>query len=118
MGRRYRPGATVVVSGSTSRPRIGEVWAFVGVDDRVVVHRCVWSRPSSALRFKGDAERRLDEPVEPNMLVGRVSEVVDDRRRWVPRRWHALPANAAAYALAAIRRARSWDLTRWGELPR
>ena len=59
---------------SPDRPRIGEIWAFVDDNGRVVVHRCMWNRSVHALRFRGDAVCSLDAPVSSGHLIGRVAE--------------------------------------------
>ena len=100
MGSRFRPGAHVLVRASNGRPRIGEIWAFVDADDRLVVHRCVWNRSPGALRFRGDAVCSLDPPVALGDLVGRVTEVDDGIDRWSPRLWHAAHPTVRALARA------------------
>ena len=71
MSPTLQPGTEVLVRPG-ARPRPGEVWAAVGVDGALVVHRCVWLRPGGPWTFRGDAEPDDDVPVSEARLVGRV----------------------------------------------
>jgi len=70
--------ATTVLSGDevlieqASRPRIAEVWAYVGSSGEIVVHRYVWNRGGGALLI-GDATDVADDLVPLDQLVGRVA---------------------------------------------
>jgi hypothetical protein len=55
-------------------PRRGEVWAFVRSDGDIVVHRMM-RRLGDLYVFRGDTTPRDDEPVAPDLLIGRVDEV-------------------------------------------
>ena len=57
-----------------ARPGWGEIWAFVGADAVIVVHRYV-GRRRGQLRFWGDANPLIDRPVERELLVGHVVAV-------------------------------------------
>jgi hypothetical protein len=73
-------GARVLVVAG-DRPRRGEVWAFVADDGTVVVHRFRRQR-DGVLWLQGDGNQRVDRPVTPEMLIGRVLATdVDGRRR-------------------------------------
>ncbi|MEM9032976.1 MAG: S24/S26 family peptidase [Actinomycetota bacterium] len=65
--------ATVEVVGR-ARPRPGEVWAFVGDDGAVLVHR-YRRRVRDGLSFRGDGNRSNDAPVTTDHLIGRVVRV-------------------------------------------
>lgn len=67
------PGSKVRVKAS-SRPRRGEVWAFVLPDGNLVVHR-LRSSSGGRFTFRGDNNLSNDEPVEDGHLVGRSVEV-------------------------------------------
>jgi hypothetical protein len=60
------------------RPRIGEVWAFVGPGGRVVVHRCE-RRTAEGYVFHGDGRAPADPVTPPDLLVGRAVAVRDRR---------------------------------------
>ena len=106
MGSRYPLGSRLLVRPSREAPRLGEIWAFVDAEDRVVVHRCVWNRSDHAFRFRGDAVCSLDPPVATSHLIGRVIEVDDGVQRWSPRVWHAVSPTVKAFARAARARLR------------
>jgi hypothetical protein len=61
------------------RPRIGEVWAFVGPAGRVVVHRCE-RRTAQGYVFHGDGRAPPDPVTPPALLVGRAVAVRGDGR--------------------------------------
>jgi hypothetical protein len=71
------------------------VWAFVGDDGEVLVHRCT-GRRGRFYRFQGDAAARPDPDVTSERLVGSVvaTEVGGQRRpvraRWTSYLWWAL----------------------------
>jgi hypothetical protein len=71
------PPARVLVV-ARARPRRGEVWAFVGGDRTVVVHRYV-RRAGEGCQFKGDGSESWDPPVAQGRLVGRVVAAADGR---------------------------------------
>lgn len=77
------PGTTVLVEGRT-RPQIGEVWAFVTDDGRLIVHR-YWRGNASGLVFRGDGNEHTDLPVRPDQLVGRIDLGRLDRLRGAAR---------------------------------
>jgi len=79
MGAAIPSGARVIVVAA-SRPRRGEVWALVGDESKVVVHRFRRER-GGLLWFQGDGNARVDRPVEPDMLIGRVESVECAGRR-------------------------------------
>ena len=60
------------------RPRVGEVWAFVGPAGRVVVHRCERRTPDGYV-FHGDGRAPADPVTPPDLLVGRAIAVRDAR---------------------------------------
>jgi hypothetical protein len=60
------------------RPWPGEVWAFVGPDGSIVVHRFE-RRLRAGLVFHGDALVPTDPVTAPDVLVGRVVAVRDGR---------------------------------------
>jgi len=60
------------------RPRIGEVWAFVGPAGRVVVHRCERRTPEGYV-FHGDGRAPADPVTPPDLLVGRAIAARDRR---------------------------------------
>jgi len=60
------------------RPRMGEVWAFVGPDGSIVVHRYE-RRSRGGLVFHGDALVPTDPVTAPDVLVGRVVAARDRR---------------------------------------
>jgi hypothetical protein len=72
---------TSVKAGRGSRrPRRGEIWAFIGGDATIVVHRFVRREPGGYL-FKGDGLASVDRPIPPGLLVGRVVAADDERGR-------------------------------------
>jgi hypothetical protein len=73
MGATIRGGESVLVVPAT-RPRRGQIWAFCLPDGSVFVHR--FRRViDGRYCFQGDARRWADEPVPPELLVGRVRAV-------------------------------------------
>ena len=72
-----RPPARVRLHGG-ARPRRGEVWAFVGAGDAIVVHRCE-RRAGPGYVFRGDGVAGADPWVPAAHLIGRVVEVDDPR---------------------------------------
>jgi hypothetical protein len=56
------------------RPRLGEVWAFVGPDGTIVVHRYE-RRSGDGFVFHGDAFARADPAVTSDVLIGRAVAV-------------------------------------------
>jgi hypothetical protein len=104
MGSSIVTGALVRVVSAT-RPRIGEVWAFV-LHGEVVVHRCVGLRRREGARFRGDARWPDDDPVADRHLIGRVAEarVGDGPPRRVPRRPAAVLLRSARRTLRRVRR--------------
>ncbi len=63
----------------SGRPRPGEVWAFVGSDGSIVVHRCLRRFDAGYYGFRGDGISIDDAPVASTRLIGRVSEAQDSR---------------------------------------
>jgi hypothetical protein len=72
-----RPPARVRLRGG-ARPRRGEVWAFAGAGDAIVVHRCE-RRAGPGYVFRGDGLADADPWVPSAHLIGRVVEVDDPR---------------------------------------
>jgi hypothetical protein len=72
-----RPPAKVRLDGG-GRPRRGEVWAFVGAGEAIVVHRCE-RRSGPGYVFRGDGLARSDPWVPAGHLIGRVVQVEDQR---------------------------------------
>ena len=70
-----RPPARVRLRGG-DRPRRGEVWAFVGAGDAIVVHRCE-RRAGPGYVFRGDGLAGADPWVPAEHLIGRAVEVDD-----------------------------------------
>ena len=111
MGPDLPGGSRVLVDGAT-RPRRGEVWAFVGETGEVVVHRFLRD-VGGQLWFRGDANVAADRPVPPERLIGRVTAVeVDGRRRDLGRvaRWRgrlAVDRRAIRRRLRRVLRQRS-----------
>jgi hypothetical protein len=60
------------------RPRVGEVWAFVDADGRIVVHRCQRRTPSG-YEFQGDGRATSDPLAQAAVLIGRAIAVRDRR---------------------------------------
>ena len=60
------------------RPRVGEVWAFVGDGGRIVIHRCV-RRPDDGYLFQGDGRAAADPIARLERLIGRAVAVRDER---------------------------------------
>jgi hypothetical protein len=79
MGAAIPTGARVAVIAAC-RPRRGEVWAFVSEAGQVVVHR-FRRRRDGVLWFQGDGNDRIDRPVTPEMLIGRVASLEVAGRR-------------------------------------
>jgi hypothetical protein len=61
-----------------ARPRVGEVWAFVGAGGHIVVHRCERRTPSGYV-FRGDGWAAADPVASLDVLIGRAIAVRDDR---------------------------------------
>jgi phage repressor protein C with HTH and peptisase S24 domain len=96
------PARARVLLAPASKPRRGQVWAFVDEDRLVVVHRYLRRRPGGSLVFRGDAVGYEDPSVQPNQLVGRVVRAeIDGRPADVPDRLRPV---ARSYAGAARRR--------------
>jgi hypothetical protein len=70
------PGRVLV--RAAAQPRPGEVWAFIGRNGELLVHRHVRQRRGGHL-FRGDNRQHDDAPVEAAQLVGRVLAVHDRR---------------------------------------
>ena len=67
-------GQTVEIAGAR-RYRPGDVIAFASADGGLVVHRVIGYRPRRGrllLQTRADASGRLDPPVEPARVLGRV----------------------------------------------
>lgn len=73
MGTTIQAGEEVCLVAQ-SRPRRGEVWAYVDDGGQVVVHRFVGHR-KQLLVFRGDAEQGTDRLVSTARLAGRVAVV-------------------------------------------
>lgn len=104
MGERYSMEGVLHVQHATRTPRLGEVWLFVDVDDRLVAHRCWGGSTPRGWRFRGDAELRWDRRVSSVRLVGPIFLVEQSSRRWRPRLWHVLPSFYVAATRAIHRR--------------
>ena len=68
------PGDVLAVEFSPGKLRRGDLIVF-RQDDVLVVHRLVWRQRDAdgpRLRCRGDGARRLDPPVTPDQVVGRV----------------------------------------------
>lgn len=76
MGDTIAPGGRVLVDGSRSEPRRGEIWAFEA-GGRIVVHR-FRSRHDGRFWLRGDGNRRDDRPVSGDAMIGRVTMIDDD----------------------------------------
>jgi hypothetical protein len=96
MGETIVAGSQALVRASARRPRLSEVWAFVGDDGRILVHRFRRRTPDGRFVFRGDAMWRPDDPVTGDRLIGRVTSVRDqsgerrfgrpERSRWIARK--------------------------------
>jgi hypothetical protein len=75
MGRTIVPGSRVRLVHA-ARPRRGEVWAFVGDDGALVVHRVVRAAGVDAWVLQGDGNRGYDAAVPTARLVGRADRHV------------------------------------------
>jgi hypothetical protein len=75
MGRTIVPGSRVRLDHA-ERPRRGEVWAFVGPDGALVVHRVVRPADAGAWVLQGDGNRGYDAAVPSALLVGRADRHV------------------------------------------
>jgi len=64
---------------SSGHPRPGEVWAFVGDDGRIIVHR-IRSIDADTVTHRGVGNRRDDQPVARDRLVGRVISATSGNR--------------------------------------
>jgi hypothetical protein len=112
-GHSMRP--TIVAPGQVrvvarTRPRIGEVWAFVGDGGRIVGHRCQWHRPEGYV-FHGDARAVADPVVAPERLIGRAVAVRDgrgERRLGVLDRVRGLARQGARQGRRVTERAARW----------
>jgi Peptidase S24-like len=71
------PSAQVLITRER-RPRRGEIWAFVGPDGSIVVHRYE-RRTGTRFVFHGDALTPTDPPVGGDVLIGRARAVRDER---------------------------------------
>lgn len=83
MGETIRSGSTVRLT-EPSEPRKGEVWAFVGTDSTIVVHR-VRRLTEESMTGRGDGNRRDDRTVPRTHLIGRVRSSIGpdgERRRF------------------------------------
>jgi len=99
---------SVVRMVSSGRPRPGEVWAFVGDDGRVIVHRIRTIGPDT-VTHRGVGNYRDDRPVGRDRLVGRVVSSSSDGRST---RFGRLDAAISAMAFRARSMARSLGLRR------
>jgi hypothetical protein len=103
------PPAEVQVA-ARDRPRLGEIWAFVGPDGSIVVHRYE-RRSADRFVFHGDAFARSDPAVTADVLVGRAVALRDHRG---PRplgradRWRGLARLAWRRAGAVVRTGARW----------
>lgn len=70
MGTTIRSGSKVTVS-APSEPRRGEIWAFVGADSGIVVHR-VRHLTEDSMTGRGDGNPLDDRTVPRSHLIGRV----------------------------------------------
>jgi hypothetical protein len=70
MGTTIGSGSTVTVS-EPSEPRRGEIWAFVGADSGIVVHR-VRHLTEDSMTGRGDGNPLDDRTVPRSHLIGRV----------------------------------------------
>ena len=95
-------GARVCVA-SAQRPRRGEIWAFCLPDATVVVHR--YRRPrGSQFQFQGDASPWPDDPIDADLLIGRVTAIETDGGTRRLDRWWVLGPDRARLDVAAIGR--------------
>lgn len=74
MGPTIRSGSTVRLSG-LSEPRRGEIWAFVGTDSEIVVHR-VRHITEDTMTGRGDGNPLDDQTVPRTHLIGRVDSAI------------------------------------------
>jgi hypothetical protein len=109
------PAAVRVVA--RDRPRIGEVWAFVSAEGRIIVHRCT-GRTSGGYVFQGDGRAAADPATPPELVIGRAVTVRDrhgerslgvlDRLRGVVRHAARRTGRATRWVVSLIsRRGRS-----------
>jgi hypothetical protein len=104
-----RPPARVLVT-TADRPHLGEIWAFVGADGQIVVHRCL-GRRGGGYAFKGDGLPARDPIVPPSTLVGRVVAIDDERGHRRLRRRDVLVSQVRlllSRGAAALRRLARW----------
>jgi len=99
---------SVVRLVASSRPRPGEVWAFVDNDGRLIVHRIRRLRPDT-VTHRGVGNSRDDEPVSRTRMVGRV---VSSSGRGRSRRFGSLDAFIANASFRVRAVARSVGLRR------
>jgi hypothetical protein len=100
------PGCLVRVDLAPFAPRFGDLLLF-RQQDYLTVHRFLGRRKlpdgSTSLRTRGDARPRLDPPLDPANLLGRIVAV---RRN---EEWRSLDGSPArAYALALGLHALAW----------
>jgi hypothetical protein len=92
------------------RPRVGEVWAFVGAGGRVVVHRCERRTPAGYV-FHGDGRVAADPITAPDLLIGRAVAVRDQRGERPLRAFDRLRGSGCHMVRRAgrfLRRGRRW----------
>jgi hypothetical protein len=109
MGPTIRPPGNVLLAPGR-RPRRGEVWAFVGVDGAIVVHRCE-RRAGPGYVFRGDGMVVADPWVPSARLIGRVVAVADalgQRRLGAADRRLATGRTLLRRLRRVVRRARKW----------
>ena len=74
MGSTIRSGSTVRLTG-LSEPRRGEIWAFVGADSEIIVHR-VRHIAEDTMTGRGHGNPVDDQIVPRTHLIGRVDSAI------------------------------------------
>ena len=77
MAPAIEPGRVLVGAGRR-RPRRGEIWVYVGGDERFIVHR-FRSQDDGRAWFRGDANDRDDPAVDCDAIIGIVIAIEDQR---------------------------------------